>query len=122
MATIGKNDRQPDPSAGERPRPRGSGNGDRTKRPHERASFERFIQIARDLPRRTREGVRDRPGATLAAVAGASFVLGVLLSSRLVRAVLVGALPYAISRVMQGEVGEKALRYASELRENIATN
>jgi ElaB/YqjD/DUF883 family membrane-anchored ribosome-binding protein len=73
------------------------------------------VRLARELPRRAQEGMRDRPQTTLAAVAGASFVLGTLLGTRVIRAALYAAVPYVAVQIMKGELGERVLSYASEL-------
>ena len=75
--------------------------------------------LARELPRRAEEGMRERPQTTLAAVAGASFVLGTLLGTRVIRAALYAAVPYVAVQVMKGELGERVLGYASELMGNL---
>ncbi len=77
------------------------------------------LRLARELPRRAQEGMRDRPQTTLAAVAGASFVLGTLLGTRVIRAALYAAVPYAAVQVMKGELGEKVLSYASNLMRDL---
>jgi ElaB/YqjD/DUF883 family membrane-anchored ribosome-binding protein len=78
-----------------------------------------LVRLTRELPRRAQEGMRDRPQTTLAAVAGASFLLGTLLGARVVRAALYAAVPYVAVRVMKGELGEKVLSYGSNLMRDL---
>lgn len=77
--------------------------------------LEDAVRTARSLPSRAREKMRDSPYATLAAVAGGSFLLGTLLGSRVVRAMLLAVGPYVAVQLIGGEVGEKARRYAADL-------
>jgi len=81
----------------------------------ERHHLKDVVRMAKELPRRAQEGMRDRPQTTLAAVAGASFVLGTLLGTRLIRAALYAAAPYVAVQILKGELGEKVLSYASNL-------
>jgi ElaB/YqjD/DUF883 family membrane-anchored ribosome-binding protein len=112
MATSEQNEEQ---FGTEEPRAKRNGHQKKAALRGERQHLTDVVRLARELPRRAQAGMRDRPQTTLAAVAGASFVLGTLLGTRIIRAALYAAVPYAAVQVMKGELGEKLLSYASNL-------
>jgi hypothetical protein len=80
-----------------------------------RRPVEDVVRFARGLPRMARQNMSDHPEATIAAVAGGSFLLGVLLGSRVVRGVLAAAAPYAVLRVVKGELGDQLGTFVDQL-------
>jgi hypothetical protein len=87
-------------------------NGDMS---HRHRPVDDVVRFARTLPRMARQNMSDRPEATVAAIAGGSFLLGVLLGSRVVRALLASIGPYALMRLARGEVGDKVGAYLEQL-------
>jgi len=83
-----------------------------------RGAFQDALHVARQLPKRAQQGMREQPEATLAVVAGASFTLGVLLGSRVVRAVALAALPVIATQLIRGAPAERIQEYAARLVRN----
>ena len=71
-------------------------------------SLEEALRTARSLPRRGLDRMRERPVATFAAVAGGSFLLGILFASRVVRVALFGVGSYVALQLIRAEIGEDA--------------
>jgi hypothetical protein len=65
----------------------------------------------RDLPGQVETGLKTHPWATAASIAGVSFVGGMVLGSRVARAILVAAAPAIVHRVLDGPLGDEVLRY-----------
>jgi hypothetical protein len=68
-----------------------------------------------DLPRNLQAQVKANPAATLAGVAGASFVLGALLGSKLGRLAIAAAIPFGIQRLLNEGALKEIGRSAREL-------
>jgi hypothetical protein len=90
-----------------------------TKRTHrvDKRSLDlhQLIATGRDLPRQIVARLQANPAAAFATVGVGSFLLGALLSSRLGRLVLAAAVPYAITRVFESELGQEIGKYAEGL-------
>ena len=78
-------------------------------------NLDELRRVARKVPSKLRRRLAEKPEATLAAVAGLSFLAGVTLGSRLARAVVSAAIPIALERLIAGELGPRLMRYATEL-------
>lgn len=75
----------------------------------------RVKRARRELMNRMQAEMRTRPEMTLATVGGVSFIAGALLGNRLGRAIMYAVVPYAISRVVKGQLGPKLQEYIQEL-------
>lgn len=75
----------------------------------------RVKRARRELMNRMQAEMRTRPEMTLATVGGVSFIAGALFGNRLGRAVMYAVLPYAIGRVVKGQLGPKLQEYIQEL-------
>jgi hypothetical protein len=64
-----------------------------------------IMRTARDLPRRLRQGLDERPGVILIAVAGTSFVAGTVFGSRLGRSVVLALLPVGLQYLLGSKLG-----------------
>jgi hypothetical protein len=68
------------------------------------------LHRVRDLPAQLESGLKTHPFATAAAIAGVSFVGGVVLGSRLARAILVAVSPVIVHRLLDGPLGDDLIR------------
>src|SRR5580658_9492464 len=92
------------------PRRRAKSNGTRRTRPKKtfaRLSLREVIRRGRGLPQKLRRAVETHPEVALIAVGGVSFLAGVLLDSRLGRAVLSVAVPLGPPTLGQREVATR---------------
>ena len=90
-------------------------NGARGARPTKtfaRLSLGEVVQRGRELPGRLRRAVETNPEVALIVVGGVSFVAGVLLDSRLGRAVLTVAVPFGLQRLVETELAPRLWRSA----------
>jgi hypothetical protein len=74
-----------------------------------------FVTMGRGLPRRLHRDFEKHPEASLAVVGGASFLAGVILGSRLGRAVLSAAIPFGLQYLLESEHGPRLRAYAEDL-------
>jgi hypothetical protein len=92
------------------PRRRAKSNGTRRTRPKKtfaRLSLREVIRRGRGLPQKLRRAVETHPEVALIAVGGVSFLAGVLLDSRLGRAVLSVAVPFGLQRLVESELAPR---------------
>jgi hypothetical protein len=75
------------------------------------SSFSAAWHRMRDIPSQVESGLKTRPLATAAAIAGVSFVGGMVLGSRVARALLVAATPAIAHRLLAGPLGDDLVRY-----------
>ena len=97
------NEKEGDVAPSRHPRSNGAHGGHRSH--HGKPALEQWVGMGRRLPRKLRRDMETRPEAVLAAVAGASFLAGLLLGSRLVRSFLVAAVPAGIHHLVGSELG-----------------
>jgi hypothetical protein len=64
-----------------------------------------------ELPGKLERELKARPYATVATVAGLSFLGGMIFGSRVARAVLVAATPVIATRLLDGPLGDDLSRY-----------
>jgi hypothetical protein len=64
-----------------------------------------------ELPAQLESGLKAHPFATAITLAGFSFLGGMVLGSRVARAVLVAAAPAIVHRLLQGPLGDDLERY-----------
>jgi hypothetical protein len=83
--------------------------------PSNRERLANVLHFGRDLPRNLQAQLKANPAAVLASVAGASFVLGALLSSKLCRLALAAAVPFGIQRLLNDGALNELGRVAREL-------
>ena len=74
-----------------------------------------IVRFARELPQSVQTQFKAHPAATVATIAGVSFVFGALAGSRLGRIAMAAAFPLVLKRVLEGEVGEEIARYVRGL-------
>jgi hypothetical protein len=91
MATMGK--------------PHEQHNGARTPHRTRTRSFAKISRLSRELPRRIERELKTNPTALVGAVAGASFLLGALVGSKIGRLAIAAAIPYAVKHLFEGDVG-----------------
>src|SRR5580658_4195899 len=100
------------------PRRRAKRSGTRRTRPTKasaRFSLREVIQRGRSLPQRLRQAVETHPEVALLAVGGVSFLAGVLLDSRLGRAVLAVTVPFGLQRLVESELAPRIWSSALDL-------
>jgi hypothetical protein len=91
-------------------RRRAKRNGTRRARPAKtsaRFSLREVIRRGRGLPQKLRLAVETHPEVALIAVGGVSFLAGVLLDSRLGRAVLSVTIPFGLQRLVESEIAPR---------------
>jgi hypothetical protein len=96
-------------------RRRAKRNGTRHTKPTKtsaRFSLREVVRRGRGLPQRLRLAVETHPEVALIAVGGVSFLAGVLLDSRLGRAVLSVAVPFGLQRLVESEIAPRIWRSA----------
>jgi hypothetical protein len=75
-----------------------------------------------ELPGQFERELKARPFGAVAAVAGLSFLAGMIFGSRTARAMIVAATPVIVTRLLDGPLGEDLSRYArSALRSRPGT-
>jgi hypothetical protein len=72
-------------------------------------------RLGRKIPSKVRRQLAAQPEATLAAIAGVSFLAGVTLGSRLGRALVSVMIPIALERLVPEDWGHRLMKYATEL-------
>jgi hypothetical protein len=74
-----------------------------------------LIAFGRNLPNQIQAQYKTNPTLAVATIGGVAFALGALVGSKLGRLALAAAVPYAIKRVFEGDVGEDFGQFAREL-------
>jgi hypothetical protein len=115
MTTAAKSHQQSSPTSETGAARSGHENGVSASHRASRRSFGDALRIAREMPAVARRELKARPMATLVAVGGISFLLGAVCGSRLARAALYAAIPYVITRLIEGEFGERLRQTGQEL-------
>jgi hypothetical protein len=95
-------------------------NGTRNSRPagSKQPQLQRLRSIvvsASQLPEGVQAKLKAHPAATVATIAGASFVFGALAGSRLGRIAIAAAIPLVLKRIIEGDVGQEIAQYAKGL-------
>ncbi len=75
------------------------------------ATSKSAFRRVRGLSAELETGVKTHPFVTAAAIAGVSFVGGMLLGSRVARGVVVAVAPAIVYRLLEGPLGERLDRY-----------
>jgi hypothetical protein len=77
-------------------------------------SLEDVKRMARSAQRRLRREMQERPEVVLAAVAGASFVAGAAVGSRVGRIVLSALIPFGLQHLLTTRVAPRLASYLTE--------
>lgn len=91
-------------------RRRAKRNGTRRAKPTKtsaKSSLREVIARGRGLPQKLRRAVETHPEVALIAVGGVSFLAGILLDSRLGRAVVSAAVPFGLQRLVESEIAPR---------------
>lgn len=67
----------------------------------------KLVHVGRLLPRTLELECKAHPGPVLISVGAASFALGAVFGSKLGRLAVAAALPFAIRKILEGEIGEE---------------
>jgi hypothetical protein len=90
----------------------------RTKTKHaDGAALDALVRLGRDFPGMIEAQLKTHPGVVLATVGGISFACGAALGSKLGRIAIAAAVPLALKRVFEGELGQEITQYTRELVE-----
>jgi hypothetical protein len=79
-----------------------------------------LIRIGREIPRRLQGAFKSHPGAVVAGVGAATFVLGTLVGSKLARVLVTAVVGYGLNRLVEGPMGREIGRRAKEAIEQAA--
>jgi hypothetical protein len=80
-----------------------------------KTSMKNALKLGRGLPRRLMRDIEAHPEATLATIGGASFVAGMVLGSRIGRAILAAMIPSGIQYLFASELGPRLVAYVEDL-------
>jgi len=78
-------------------------------------SVEDVVRIARTTRRRIERELNDRPAVVLAAVAGASFVAGAAVGSRVGRILLSALIPFGLQQLLVSGVAPRIAAYVGQI-------
>ena len=78
-------------------------------------SIEDVVRIARTTRRRIERELNDRPAVVLAAVAGASFVAGAAVGSRVGRILLSALIPFGLQQLLVSGVAPRIAAYVGQI-------
>ena len=90
---------------------------------HAPRSVEDVVRIARTTRRRLERELNERPAVVLAAVAGASFVAGAAVGSRLGRILLSALIPLGLQQLLVSGIAPRIAAYVGQMmNEGVGAN
>jgi hypothetical protein len=85
-------------------------------------SVEDVTRMARTVQRKVRREFQERPQVVIAAVAGASFLAGAALGSKMGRILLSTLLPFALQQLVTEKVGSRVASYVAQWMSDAGAN